>query len=176
MAVPSHALVRVRAGGCVATSQQRPLCIGHCGDSQDASRVIPGQYIVVFKGYDDLTQGASVVQADVQTSSRKGGVLAQFDSLFHGLTVACSDAALDRLAALPGVLAIVPDAIISLDETQQLDQVGPCGSLWTMRAGCTLHLIRDLGRGLCTRVHGHEHDRVCVCVCACVLFCACLCA
>ena len=124
-----------------------PLCLS--GDSQDASRVIPGQYIVVFKGYDDLAQGASVVQADVQTSSRKGGVLAQFDSLFHGLTVACSDAALDRLAALPGVLAIVPDAIISLDETQQLDQVGLCGSLWTMRAGCTLHLIRDLGRGLC---------------------------
>ena len=78
---------------------------------------------MVFKGYDDLAQGSLLVQSDVQTSAKGSGVLAQFDSVFHGLTIACSDATLDRLAALPGVLAIVPDAIISLDETQTLAEV-----------------------------------------------------
>ncbi len=79
---------------------------------------------MVFKGYEDLVQGAGLVQSSLMTSGKAGSVLGQVNSLFQGLTVSCSSATLDRLAALPGVVAIVPDAIITLDETQEVDQVG----------------------------------------------------
>jgi len=91
--------------------------------AQASDRLIPDQYIVVFKGYEDLVQGAGLVQTSVLASGKAGSVLGQFNSLFQGLTVACSSATLDRLAALPGVLAIVPDSIITLDETQDVSQV-----------------------------------------------------
>ena len=78
---------------------------------------------MVFKGYDDLVQGAGLVQSSVLASGKAGSVLGQFNSLFQGLTVSCSGRTLDSLAALPGVLAIVPDAIITLDETQDVSQV-----------------------------------------------------
>lgn len=93
--------------------------------AQASDRLIPDQYIVVFKGYEDLVQGAGLVQTSVLASGKAGSVLGQFNSLFQGLTVACSSATLDRPAALPGVLAIVPDSIITLDETQDVSQV--CG-------------------------------------------------
>ena len=97
--------------------------------AQASDRLIPDQYIVVFKGYDDLVQGAGLVQTSVLASGKAGSVLGQFNSLFQGLTVACSSATLDRLAALPGVLAIVPDSIITLDETQDVSQVCGCACI-----------------------------------------------
>lgn len=100
------------------------VCVGL--PSQDSTRIIPDQYIVVFKGYEDLVQGAGLVQSSLLASGKAGAVLGQVNSLFQGLTVSCSPAALDRLAALPGVLAIVPDAIISLDEAQDVSQVRVC--------------------------------------------------
>ena len=120
-------------------ARQWLLCVCVCRDwaqyastdlgAQAGDRLIPDQYIVVFKGYEDLVQGAGLVQTSVLASGKAGSVLGQFNSLFQGLTVACSSATLDRLAALPGVLAIVPDSIITLDETQDVSQVCGCACI-----------------------------------------------
>jgi hypothetical protein len=126
--------------------------------AQASDRLIPDQYIVVFKGYDDLVQGAELVQSSVLASGKAASVLGQFDSLFQGLTVACSSATLDRLAALPGVVAIVPDAIITLDETQDVSQV------WVVRAPCVQCLCECVSACWVLWVYTPVVDWVGVCV------------
>jgi subtilisin family serine protease len=100
--------------------------------AQEGRHVIPGQYIVVFQDYESLKEGADVVEQSAAAAAAAAGdayqpahfgspVLLQFDSVFHGLTVACDDATVERLAELPSVLAIIPDEVVSLSESQAVD-------------------------------------------------------
>ena len=128
------------------------LCIALCLVSfQDASSIIPDQYIVVFDSYDNEMKAQSVLQSmqppstststadadadanDGTTAAAAGSILpkipvswkrpsimTQFDAVFHGFTLSCSEDILDTLSRQPGLLAIVPDAIVTLDDTQVL--------------------------------------------------------
>ncbi len=109
---------------------------------QDTSRIIPDQYIVVFDSFDTLMKAQDVLQsmeaptdtqaADAQSSVdgaasrlpvdrigwKRPSIVLQFDSLFHGFTVTCSADVLETLARQEGLLAIVPDEIVTLDDSQ----------------------------------------------------------
>ncbi len=109
---------------------------------QDTSRIIPDQYIVVFDSFDTLMKAQDVLRsmegpadaqaADAQSSVedaatrlpvdrigwKRPSIVLEFDSLFHGFTVTCSADALETLAGQEGLLAIVPDEIVTLDDSQ----------------------------------------------------------
>ncbi len=87
---------------------------------------------MVFQDYEALKEGSELVEQSAAAAAAAAGdadqpkrtrapVLFQFDTVFHGLTVACDDATVERLAELPSVLAIIPDEIISLRESQEVD-------------------------------------------------------
>ena len=90
--LPSHLSSRARRLVCLVCvcrdwAQYASTDLG----AQASDRLIPDQYIVVFKGYEDLVQGAGLVQTSVLASGKAGSVLGQFNSCF----IYTSDAADD---------------------------------------------------------------------------------
>ena len=96
--------------------------------AQDSRTLIADQYIVVFQDYKGLEEGQEMLRSTMtadQSSDKPTAVMQQLDAVFHALVVRCDGRVLERLAEQSGVLAIVQDEIVRLDEVQEVGEV--CG-------------------------------------------------
>jgi subtilisin family serine protease len=84
----------------------------------DTTAWIPGEYVAVFDSPTRASDGRRVaLQLDASRaafSTNTSRILADFDAVYSGFAVQCSDATLERLARVPGLLAIVANERVSL--------------------------------------------------------------
>ena len=118
--------------------------------AQDSRTLIADQYIVVFQDYKGLEEGQEMLRSTMtadQSSDKPTAVMQQLDAVFHALVVRCDGRVLERLAEQSGVLAIVQDEIVRLDEVQEVGEVCGLGActrvLVCWRIGVVYYCCRD---------------------------------
>src|SRR5438309_9656530 len=93
---------------------------GQPGPRDDATRVVPGQYIVVFR--DAVADPAGLAQSLV--SAQGGQRLHTYASALKGFAARLSDAAVAMLLQDPLVAYVEPDRKVSLSGPPQMDANG----------------------------------------------------